>query len=226
MTDYLLLTKDKELHKIISSINNAYPKDYTACHGKYHADFVANMVEHILSGLSYDERTVELGKIAGLLHDIGCIGGKKGHAKRSSEMCTTFLNKIDVTAPEKSIIIHAIKDHSNGDDIRSPVGAALLIADKVNVSRERVLYPADVNTYHKNLLEVYKVDVSIADKTIIINYISTDKFSPFVLFDLWSKAFSVPAKAAEYLGLACEFRINDEITDIYQLQLGGREHVE
>ena len=27
MTDYLLLTKDKELHKIISSINNAYPKE-------------------------------------------------------------------------------------------------------------------------------------------------------------------------------------------------------
>ena len=208
--NFTLLCKDDELENIISSINSTHAEDYTACHGRYHADFVANMVEYILTALSYDERTIETGKIAGLLHDIGCIDGKKEHAKRSALMCEKFLNKTDLTAAEKSIITQAIYDHSNGDNIMSPVGAALLIADKINVSKDRVLNPADSNTYHKNLLEVLQVDMSVLDSTIIINYISTDKFSPKVLFELWSKAFTVPVKAAKYLNCSCEFRINNE----------------
>ena len=211
MSDFAILYENDELGKVISSINAINAEEYTACHGRYHADFVANTVEYILTALSYDERTIEIGKIAGLLHDIGCIDGKKGHAKRSMVMCEEFLNKTGLTALEKSIITQVICDHSNGDNIMHPVGAALLIADKINVSRDRVLAPYDSNTYHKNLLEIEQVDISIIDGTIIINYISTGKFSPILLLELWSKAFTIPVKAAKYLNCSCEFRKNNEL---------------
>lgn len=37
-----------------------------------------NAIEKLLTSLNFDRKTIELGKIAGLLHDIGTIDGKKG----------------------------------------------------------------------------------------------------------------------------------------------------
>ena len=205
MKDFYKLFEDSELNKIISSINEG---EYFLCHGRYHADFVANTIEYILGALNYSERIVEIGKIAGAFHDIGCIGGKKGHAQKSVEMSEKFLNKTDLSESEKNIIIQAISDHSNGDNIISPVGAALLIADKIDLSKDRVLNNGLVS--HKNLLEIKRVNIFVIDSAIIIDYISTDKFSPVDLFKLWKKAFIIPKKAAEYLKCSCEFRVNGE----------------
>lgn len=139
MNNYDMLNNDEELNNIIDSINKVNENILMACHGRYHTTFVIRTIENLLAKLNFDEYTIELGKIAGLLHDIGAIEGKNGHVKRSSEMCIHFLDKTTLSRESKETIIHAIKDHSNGDEINSPVGAALLIADKINISKERVL---------------------------------------------------------------------------------------
>ena len=209
MHDYEYLLNDKELTNLLSSINQTDTNAYTACHGSYHAGFVEKRVEKILTDLNYDKRTIEIGKITGLIHDIGCISGKKGHALKSSQMCKKFLCKINVTTLEKKIITQAILDHSNGNNIKSAIGASLLIADKTNLSKKRILNSNDVNNYHKNLLEVDKVDVSIIRKDMIINFVAYDKFSIIKLNELWNKAFIVPVKAAKYLNYTVIFTIND-----------------
>ena len=213
--DLEILCTDTELNELLSSINEANPDAYSACHGSYHANFVSKRVGDILAGMNFDKRTIEIGKIAGLLHDIGCISGKDDHAIKSSLMCGKFLCKTGVTSLEKSIIVQAIADHSNGNDINSPVSAALLIADKTDLSKERVLNPADANNFHKNLCEVEKVDVSIHGESININFVASDKFSIATLRDLWGKAFTVPLKAAKYLGYSAVFTVNDlQVTNI------------
>ena len=207
--DLEILYTDAELNELLSSINEANPNVYSACHGSYHADFVSKRVGEILTDMNFDKRTIEIGKIAGLLHDIGCISGKDDHAIKSIQMCEKFLRKTNVTSLEENIIKQAIADHSNGNDIKSAVGAALLIADKTDLSKERVLNPADANNYHKNLCEVEKVDVFIRGENMIINFVASDKFSIAVLRNLWGKAFTVPLKAAEYLGYSAVFTVND-----------------
>lgn len=111
MNNYNLLKNDKELNNIIDSINKVNENNLLACHGRYHTTFVINTIEKLLSILNFEEDIIELGKIAGLLHDIGTIEGKKGHAYRSSEMCIHFLDKTKLSQENKDTIIHAIEDH-------------------------------------------------------------------------------------------------------------------
>ena len=214
MSNYEILSNDKELNNIIDSINKVNENNLLADHGRYHANFVINMIETLLTKLNFEEEIIELGKIACLLHDIGAIEGKKGHAIRSSEMCIHFLDKTNLTQEKKDIIIHAIKDHSNGNEITSPVGAALLLADKINMSKDRVLELGKQNNWHKNWLNIEEVILTIENKTIIINYIVNDKFSKEILLETWEKGITAPIKASKYFGYNCIFQFNGNTIDL------------
>lgn len=56
-----------------------------AYHNLTHVKNVANLTEQLLRHLNQDEFFIEEGKVAALLHDIGSLDGKAGHAKRSYE---------------------------------------------------------------------------------------------------------------------------------------------
>lgn len=208
MNNYSLLNNDVELNNIIDSINKVNEDYLLACHGRYHTTFVINIVEKILAGLKFDNEVIELGKIAALLHDIGTINGKKGHAHRSSEMCIKFLDKTNLSQASKNIIIHAIYDHSNGDDLNSPVGAALLLADKINLSKDRVLELGKSDNSLSNFLNVEETVLTVRNKDIIINYVANDKFSIEMFVKQWEKVINVSIRASDYLGCKCVFQIN------------------
>ncbi len=214
MDNYNLLYNDKELNDIIDSVNIVNKDNLLACHGRYHTTFVVETIEKLLRALNYDEEIIELGKIAGLLHDIGTIEGKKGHAHRSSEMCVHFLDKTNLDQASKDIVIHAIYDHSNGDEINSPVGAALLLADKIDISKNRVLELGKQDPWHKNLLNIEETILTVEGKNIIINYIVNDNFSKEILSEKWKKGITVPIKASNYLGCKCSFQLNGNTVDL------------
>lgn len=129
-------------------------------------------------------------------------------------MCIHFLEKTKLSQESKDIIIHAIEDHSNGNNIQSPVGAALLIADKIDISKNRVLELGKQDFWHSNLLNIEETILTVEDKKIIINYIVNDKFSKEILFSEWKKGFLIPIKACTYLGCECVYKINDEIVNL------------
>ena len=212
--NYDLLNNDKELNNIIDSINKVNEDNLLACHGRYHTTFVIKTIEKLLTKLNFGEDIIELGKIAGLLHDIGTIEGKKGHAHRSSEMCIHFLNKTRLSQESKDIIIHAIEDHSNGNEINSPVGAALLLADKIDISKDRVLELGKQDRWHNNLLNIEETILTVEDKNIIINYVVNDKFSKKILLEEWKKGITIPIKASNYFNYNCIFQLNGNIVDL------------
>lgn len=214
MENYEILINDEELNIIIDSINKVNESSLLACHGRCHTMSVIDNIETLLTGLNFNSRIIELGKIASLLHDIGTIEGKKEHAKRSSEMCIQFLNKTNLSQDDKDIIIHAIEDHSNGDNITSPVGAALLLADKIDISKNRVLELGKQDQWHSNLLNIDKIVLKVDDKNIIINYIVNDKFSKEILLGEWSKGITAPIQASQYLGCNCIFQFNGNTVDL------------
>jgi len=208
MTEYYKLIEDTELMDIIDSINVINKDVLQTCHGRYHTMFVVKHIEYVLRKLGYDDYTVELGKIAALLHDIGTLTGKEGHAIKSSEMCEYFLDRTELTDEDKGSITHAIKDHSNGDEINSPFGAALLLIDKVNLCRERVLVKDTDDAWLINLLEIENTKITVKNKRITINYVVTPKFSKKMFDSDWTKGKTVPKKACDYLGCECIFQIN------------------
>lgn len=212
--NYDLLKNDKELNNIIDSINKVNEDNLLACHGRYHTTFVIKTIENLLTKLNFEENIIELGKIAGLLHDIGTIEGKKGHAQRSSEMCIKFLDKTKLSKENKDIIIHAIEDHSNGNEINSPVGAALLLADKIDISKNRVLELGKKDYWHNNLLNIEETILTVENKNIIINYIVNDKFSKEILSEQWKKGITKPIKASNYFGCNCIFQLNGNIVNL------------
>jgi len=217
-TAFQLLLNDPSLNDIIDDINDNM--GLCSCHGRYHAMYVVDTVEFILTSLSYDEHIIQLGKIAGLLHDIGNVGGKAGHAEKSAIMCVEFLDKTLLSKADKNTIIQAIADHSDGDNIVSAVGAALLIADKSDVSKNRWLPDIAMDPWHEDLLEFVDVDIRITDKTITINYIKNpdnSKNSVKLLYERWPKSLHLTAKACSFLKRECIFEENGIDANIRQL---------
>lgn len=97
-------------------------------HGLGHFKRVANYVKIILEQLHANKRTIELGMLAGLLHDIGLSkGDKQNHAVESSQIFSRYLQDFLITPKELEEMQQAIFDHSNGIKIKSLIGMALLL---------------------------------------------------------------------------------------------------
>ena len=188
------------IFKVLDAINQIF-EYYVVCHGRYHALFVADTVEYILKSLSYDLRTIELGKIAGLLHDIGCIAGRTNHARLSAAIATVYLDVPLILPEERDIMIQAIEDHSGGNAISSAIGAALLFADKIDCSKKRNLPVEPSHPRYTEQSDIEDVELNISGKVITINYITNNEaFCPTKDKRL--------IKAAEYLGCTCHFQVN------------------
>jgi len=189
--------------KILDAINDMW-KYYVVCHGKYHALFVADTVEYILKSLSYDKKTIELGKIAGLLHDTGCIVGRWNHASMSAAITKVWLEATTLSLEEKNIITQAIENHSSGKVYSSAVDAALFIADKIDVSKKRNLNPEPTNVRYKELSTIDDVKIIVMEKTITINYVTNIVFE----IDTNKHPYKLLIEAAKYLGCSCHFQVN------------------
>ena len=204
--DYINTVKKIEQIKIID--NGKWDWE----HGLGHYKRVAEYVQKILKQLSADERTIELGVVAALLHDIGLSesGNKKtNHAIKSSELFRKFLVGTNITPEEEKILEHAIADHSNGNDIKSMVGLALVLADKLDVTYHRTENSSIQDEMNKEIQKIRSVDIEINDRELIVRYTTIDNFDINMLKN-WEKAITIPKKIADYLNKNHVLIINDK----------------
>ena len=75
-------------------------------HGVRHVTYVAKTTAYILAELGFDSRTVELGAIAGYLHDVGNMHNRKYHGITGANLVYTELRRwawtrriCDITMP-------------------------------------------------------------------------------------------------------------------------------
>ena len=203
-----------DISMVLDNINEVFDRYYknmfSACHGRYHAEFVVNKIEYILKSLSYDSRTVELGKVAALLHDIGMITGRWEHAKKSAVLSAVIFDGSDHLLPdEKKVLVQAIDDHNKGENITSAIGAALLIADKVDCSEDRILPVEIMREADKPSLKIEKVDLCVSEKSITINFITTKDFPKEQFLMNYKEPYNLVIKGTEYLGCICQLQFND-----------------
>ena len=183
-------------------------------HSFAHVTQVAQIAGDILKALNYPERTVELTRIAGYLHDIGNVVNRVDHSQSGAVMAFRILDRMEFPPEEIAAIVTAIGNHDEGTGVPvNAVAAALIIADKSDVRRSRVRKRADIaEDIHDRVnyaVTSSSLDVNPQDKTIQLNLQVDTSLSPVMeYFEIFTKRMLLCRKAAEKLGLTFQLKIN------------------
>ena len=185
-------------------------------HSFAHATLVAEKAGYILSSLGYPQRTVELAKIAAYLHDIGNLVNRVAHSQSGAIMAFRILDHLGFPPDEIGQIVTAIGNHDEGTGVPvSPLAAALILADKSDVRRNRVRNQ-DESTFdiHDRVnYSVRKAELKInGAHTIIKLKLSVDTRYGSVMdyFEIFLQRMILCRKAAEKLGLQFKLMINEQ----------------
>jgi len=185
-------------------------------HSFAHVTYVAQKAEYILSELGFDERTIELAKIACYLHDIGNLVNRKGHSLSGATMAWSILNDMKCAPAELATIVTAIGNHDEGVGVPvNAVAAALILADKSDVRRTRVRNN-DINKFDIHDRVNYSVEKSSLeineDKTEVTLSLTIDTEYGTVMdyFEIFMERMLLCKKAAEKLALKFKLYINGQ----------------
>ena len=184
-------------------------------HSYEHVTLVAEKAGYILETLGYDERTVELVKIAGYLHDIGNLVNRDDHSQSGAIMAFRILTELGFPPEEIATITTAIGNHDEktGQPVND-VAAALIIADKSDVRRGRVRN-TDSSTFdiHDRVnYSVKKAELKINEAHTIIKLklsVDTQFGSVMDYFEIFLERMQLCKKTAKTLGLDFKLMINE-----------------
>ncbi len=185
-------------------------------HSFAHVTYVAEKAGYILETLGYPERTVELAKIAGYMHDIGNLVNRVEHSQSGAVMAFRILDNLGFPADEIAQIVAAIGNHDEGTGVPvSPMAAALIIADKSDVRRNRVRN-RDISNFdiHDRVnYSVTKAELKINEAHSLIKLkLSVDTHFGSVMdyFEIFLQRMILCRKAAEKLSLQFKLMINEQ----------------
>ena len=136
---YQEIKKNEEVRAYLKKGNdNLGVLGYTD-HSEVHCTVVAERAGLMLKKLEYPEETIELAKIAGFMHDIGNAVNRSRHAEYGAILANELLKGKDLSLEDRITIMSAIGNHDESTGgATDPVSAALIIADKTDVRRNRV----------------------------------------------------------------------------------------
>ena len=184
-------------------------------HGHRHISIVSKRAGDILEKLGYPERTVELTRIAGYMHDIGNCVNSVDHAHTGAILAYNILREMGMPIEEITEIMMAIGNHDeNTGTAVSDISAALILADKSDVHRDRVV--------NKNLstFDIHdRVNYAVTDADLIIDEkerkiklkltIDTTICPVLDYFEIFMQRTMMCKYAAKYLKIWFELIIND-----------------
>ncbi len=185
-------------------------------HSFAHVGKVSENAAYILTTLGYDERTVELARIAGYLHDIGNLVNRTDHSQSGAVMAFRILDNLGMDAEEISDIVTAIGNHDEGTGKPvSPMAAALILADKSDVRRSRVHKKENIafDIHDRVNYSVEKADLVINEERteVLLNItIDTQVSAVMEYFEIFLQRMLMCRKAAEVLGLKFLLEINGQ----------------
>lgn len=184
-------------------------------HSFAHVTAVAENAAYILSTLGYPERTVELAKIAGFLHDIGNLVNRVDHSQSGAVMAFRILDNMDCPPEEIATIVTAIGNHDEGTGAPvNELAAALILSDKGDVRRSRVrpnaVRKGDIHDRVNYAVEHSELDLDPDGRTISLRLaIDTSICAVMDYFEIFLTRMLLCRRAAEYLGLRFKLEIND-----------------
>ena len=109
-------------------------------HSIRHVSIVSSRAAKILETFDYPQERIELAKIAGFLHDIGNCVNRADHAQSGAILAYNILKDMGMPHKDRTEIMMAIGNHDEGTGTAvSDISAALILADKSDVHRDRVV---------------------------------------------------------------------------------------
>lgn len=185
-------------------------------HSFAHVGHVAQMAGDLLEKLGYDERTVELARIAGYLHDIGNLVNRVDHSQSGAVMAFRILDKMDFPPEEIAAVVTAIGNHDEGTGVPvSAMAAALILADKSDVRRSRVRAqdPAAFDAHDRVNYSVTGAALELSDDhtAVTLNLTVDTSVSPVMAyFEIFMNRMLMCRRAAARLGLEFKLVINGQ----------------
>ena len=216
MVTFEKIKNDRSVKAYISAADESLKALGYTEHSFAHVIKVAEFAGEILAILGYDEHTVELAKIAGVLHDIGNLVNRAEHSQSGAVMAFRILDNMGMDASDIATIVTAIGNHDEGTGVPvNAVAAALILADKSDVRRTRVRN-SDFSTFDIHDRVNYSVESSslevAEDKRSILLRIKIDTdISPVMdYFEIFLERMILCRKAAEKHGMRFKLVINEQ----------------
>ena len=214
--DFETIKNNREIRAYITQADaSLLALGYTE-HSFPHVLKCAQVASDLLEQLGYDERQVELARIAGYMHDIGNVINRDDHAQSGALMAFRILEKLGMDVEDIAPVITAIGNHDEHTAYPvNAVAAALILADKTDVRRSRVRN-RDFATFDIHDRVNYSVQKSALrideDKTVVIleMIVDTQFGSVMDYFEIFMQRMILCRKAAEKLGLQFKLIINDQ----------------
>lgn len=214
---YELIRKDPTIRAYIRRQDeNLIALGYTE-HSFNHVCRVSHTTSTILEKLGYPSQLVELGKIAGYMHDLGNVINRIDHAQSGATIAFRLLSELGGEPDEIATIISAIGNHDEGTGFPvSPVAAALILADKSDVRRSRVRERDaaffDIHDRVNYAVEDATAELSEDRSTYMLNiHIDTSMSAVMDYFEIFLQRMLFCRKAAEKLDIKFQLIINDQI---------------
>ena len=184
-------------------------------HSFRHIGIVSRRAGAVLELLGYDSRRVELAKIAGYLHDIGNSVNRTDHAHSGAILAYQILKEMGMDARERTEIMMAIGNHDEKTGTAvSDISAALILADKSDVHRDRVVN-TNLSTFDKHDKVNYAVTnssftISKENRKVILDLTIDTSISPVLdYFEIFMDRTMMSKHAANFLNIWFELIIND-----------------
>ena len=211
---YKDITKNSEVLQLIKKgSDNLKVLGYTD-HSEKHTSIVAKNAAYILSELNYDKHTIEMAKIAGFLHDVGNAINRNRHAEYGALLVNDILKQTDIDMQDRIDIVSAIANHDESTGgANDALSAALIIADKCDVRRNRV------NQKDKTLFDIHdrvnyavtrnKLRLDKEKKVISLNLqIDENICTMYEYFDIFLGRMIMCRGAAELLNMRFKLTAN------------------
>ena len=183
-------------------------------HSHRHIGIVSKRTGEILQKLGYDERTIELGKIAGYLHDIGNVINRTDHAHSGAILSYQILKGMNMPLEEITEIISAIGNHDEKTGTAvSEISAALILADKSDAHRDRVtntnMSTFDIHDRVNYAVTNSELEVDAEQKKVILKLTIDTQICPVLdYFQIFMERTMMSKYAAKYLQIWFELVIN------------------
>ena len=183
-------------------------------HSHRHISIVSKRAGDILEKLGYPDRTVELARIAGYLHDIGNGINRVDHAHTGAILAYQILKDMGMDLKDRTEIMSAIGNHDEQTGTAvSDISAALILADKSDVHRDRVVNKniATFDIHDRVNYAVTNADLIInnKEKKVTLDLTIDNHICPVLdYFEIFMDRTMMSKYAAKYLQVWFELIIN------------------
>ena len=183
-------------------------------HAMRHITIVSRRAAEVLEKLGYDQHRIELAKIAGYMHDIGNVVNRTDHAHSGAILAYQILKDMGMDINDRTEIMMAIGNHDEATGTAvSDISAALILADKSDVHRDRVRNP-NISAFDKHDKVNYAVTnadfiMNKEERKVTLSLTIDTKICPVLdYFEIFMDRTMMSKHAAKYLNVWYELLIN------------------